>query len=371
VWLVAAALGILSVATRLLPLSDAVDVSTRVAPVLLFLVAVTVLAELADDAEVFDVAAGQAARLARGRVRVLYLLVLTLGTLTTIVLSLDTTAVLFTPVVLSLAAQLDLDPLPFAFAAVWLANTASLLLPVSNLTNLLAIHHLDVTSAGYVAEVALPAAVAIAITWAGLLLWHRRRLRGVFVVPPPRVVADRPLFVVAAASCALLVPMLFLGVPVSAAASLSAGIVVTAFVVRRRDALRWGLVPWRLVLLVEGLFLVVTAIGPHGLDSALRHAAGTTDSLRIAATAAAGANLANNLPAYLALDRVIPPEHLVDVLLGVNLGPLILPWGSLATLLWMERCRARGVRINATTFARAGAVLVPVLLLATVGVRQV
>jgi arsenical pump membrane protein len=370
VWLVAAALGLLSVATRLLPLSDAVDVSTRVAPVLLFLVAVTVLAELADDAEVFDVAAGKAARLARGNVRMLYVLVLALGTVTTIVLSLDTTAVLFTPVVLSLAAQLKLDALPFAFAAVWLANTASLLLPVSNLTNLLAIHHLDVTSAGYVGEVALPASVAIAITWAALLLWHRRRLRGAFTPPPPQVVADRPLFLLAAAACTLLVPMLFVGVPVAAASALSAAIVVTAFAVRRRDALHWGLVPWRLVLLVEGLFLVVSAIGPHGLDSALLQTAGTTDSLRISATAALGSNLVNNLPAYLALDRVIPREHLVDVLLGVNLGPLVLPWGSLATLLWLDRCRARGVRISASTFALAGAVLVPVLLLATVGVRN-
>jgi len=145
VWLVAAVLGILAVATRLLPWSEAVDVTTRVAPVLLFLVAVTVLAELSDAAELFDVAATRAARLAGGNVRRLYLLVLALGTLTTIVLSLDTTAVLFTPVVLSLAAQLDLEPLPFAFAAVWLANTASLLLPVSNLTNLLAIGRVHLT----------------------------------------------------------------------------------------------------------------------------------------------------------------------------------------------------------------------------------
>jgi arsenical pump membrane protein len=179
------------------------------------------------------------------------------------------------------------------------------------------------------------------------------------------------LFRVAVAACALLVPALLLGVPVAAAASLAAGVVAIAFVVRRRAALRWRLVPWRLVLLVEGLFLVVSAVGPHGLDSALRDTAGTTGSLRIAATAAVGSNLVNNLPAYLALDRVIPAGHLVDVLLGVNLGPLVLPWGSLATLLWLERCKARGVRIPVTTFAIAGALLVPVLLVATVAARHV
>lgn len=367
-WVVAAVLGVLAVATRLLPLDGAVDVTVRVAPVLLFLVAVTVLAELADEAEVFDVAAGRAARAARGRVPVLYLLVLVLGTVITVVLSLDTTAVLFTPVVLSLAAQLELDPLPFAFAAVWLANTASLLLPVSNLTNLLAVGRLGITTTGFVQDMAVPATVAILVTWAALLLWHRRRLRGRYDPPAPRVAEDRVLFAVALAACGLLVPALLLGVPVAAAASTSALVVLVAFAVRRRSALRWGLVPWRLVLLVEGLFLVVSAVGPHGLDSLLRDVAGSQHDLRIAGTAALGANLVNNLPAYLALERAVPSGHLLAVVLGVNLGPLVLPWGSLATLLWLERCRARGVRICLRQFAVAGLALVPVLLLTTVAV---
>jgi arsenical pump membrane protein len=356
----------LSVATGLLPLSDAGDVTTRVAPVLVFLVAVTVLAELADAAEVFDVAAARAARAARGRVWLLYGCVLGLGAATTIVLSLDTTAVLFTPVALSLAAQLELNPLPFAFAAVWLANTASLLLPVSNLTNLLAVDRLGLTPWQYVGRMALPAVLSIAVTSVALAMWHRRRLRGRYVIPAPRVPRDRGLFVVGVVGCSLLVPLLLLGTPVAVASSLAALLLVVAFVVRRRSALRWQLVPWRLVLLVEGLFLVVSAIGPHGLDSAIRDAAGTGGGLRLAGAAAAGANLANNLPAYLALERVVPQGHLLDVLLGVNLGPLITPWGSLATLLWMDRCRARGVHVSALQYAVAGLLVVPPLLVVAV-----
>ena len=80
--------------------------------------------------------------------------------------------------------------------------------------------------------------------------------------------------------------------------------------------------PWRLALLVEGLFLVVHGIGPHGLDTLLRH--GLVAPLPTAAVAATGSNLVNNLPAYLAHNR------LLSLLLGVNLGPLVLPWGSLA-----------------------------------------
>ena len=363
-WLVAALLGTLTLRTGLLPLSAAVDVTTRAAPVLLFLIAVTVLAELADAAQVFDVAATRAARLARGRTPLLFLLVLLLGTTTTVVLSLDTTAVLLTPVVLALAAQLGLSPLPFAFAAVWLANTASLLLPVSNLTNLLAVDRLGLSTASYTARTLPAALAAVVVTSLALCLWHRRSLRGRYDVPMALRPGDPVLFGIATGACLLLVPMLLLGVPVAFAASAAAGLVVAGCLWRRRSALRWGLVPWRLVLLVEGLFLVVEALGPHGLDALLHNGIG--GPLQTAAVAAVGANVANNLPAYLALERVVPHAQLLVLLAGVNLGPLVLPWGSLATLLWAERCRARGVQVGWVRFAVAGLVLVPLLLVSTV-----
>jgi arsenical pump membrane protein len=364
-WLSAAVLGSLTVVTGLLPLDDATGVLRRIAPVLVFLVAMTVLAELADAAELFDVAAVRAARLAGGRTWRLYAAVLLLAVVTTVGLSLDTTAVLLTPVMLSLAQRLELDPLPFAFAAVWLANTASMLLPVSNLTNLLAVGSVDLSPAAYAGRMLLPAVVAIALTCVALALWHRRALAGSYTVPARHAAADRPLVLGAAVACLLLVPALLLGIPVAVASSVSAALLAAVFVVRRPSALRSGLVPWRLVLLVIGLFLVVAAAGPHGLDAGLRDAAGSDSRLRLVATAAVGANVANNLPVYLALDRVVPADRLLDVLLGVNLGPLVLPWGSLATLLWLERCRARGVHIRLRTFALSGLLLTPPLLVAS------
>lgn len=115
------------------------DLADRVVPILGFLLCITVVAELADRIGVFALLADQVAVLARGSVARLWGLVVVLATLSTAVLSLDTTAVL-TPVVLALATQLGLDRAVFAYTTVWLANTASLVLPVSNLTNLLALH---------------------------------------------------------------------------------------------------------------------------------------------------------------------------------------------------------------------------------------
>jgi arsenical pump membrane protein len=160
------------------------------------------------------------------------------------------------------------------------------------------------------------------------------------------------------------VPALLLGVPVAWAASTSAAVVIGFALWRKRSLLTFRLVPWRLVVLVEGLFLVVEAIGPHGLDGLLRHGIG--DPLQTAFVAAGAANVVNNLPAYLALERVVPHDQLLALLAGVNFGPLVLPWGSLATLLWAERCRARGVHVGWLRFGLAGLVLVPLLLLTTV-----
>ncbi len=362
-WLAALLLGAGTVLTGLLSPEDAVAVIARLAPVLVFLVGVTVLAELADTAEVFDVAATRAARLARGRIPVLFALVVLLATTTTIVLSLDTTAVLVTPVVLALSQRLELNPFPFALAAVWLANTASLLLPVSNLTNLLAVGPLGLSTAAYVARLALPALAAVGVTTVFLAVWQRRSLRGRYPVPAPLRPDDPALCALVASACFLLVPLLLAGVPVAPAAIACAAVAAAAFVWRRPWQLSPKLLPWQLVLLVVGLFLAVQGVGPHGLDALLRNGVGSP--LRTAFVAAGGANLVNNLPAYLALERVVPHRDLVPVLLGVNLGPLVLPWGSLATLLWAERCRSRGVRVNWFRFGAAGAALVPLLLLAT------
>jgi arsenical pump membrane protein len=365
VWALAAVAGALSVLTRWLPFGEARAVTVRVAPILLFLVAVTVLAELADSAGVFDVAAVGMARLGRGSVVGLFLLVALLGIATTVLLSLDTTAVLLTPVVLALTARLQLNPLPFALLAVWIANAASLLLPVSNLTNLLALDRLHLSAVAFAARMALPAAVAAVGAVLVVGLRFAGSLRGRYEKPPSFRPDDMLLCILTAIACLAFAPAVLLGASAWAAASAAAVPVVVLFLFRRRSAVRWGLAPWRLVLLTEGLFLLVAAAGRHGIDDLLHRLIGSGGNGRVGAIAATTANLGNNLPAYLALERTTPVAHLPALLVGVNVGPLILVWGSLATLLWRERCRARGVHVSALQFGLLGLVGVPLILVPT------
>lgn len=125
-------------AIGVLPAPDLLELGERVLPVLAFVVGITIVAELASEAGVFSALADRLAKLGRGRLWLLWMLVLLLAVVSTAFLSLDTTAVLVTPVVVLLAVHVGVSPIPFALATVWLANTASLFLPVSNLTSLLA-----------------------------------------------------------------------------------------------------------------------------------------------------------------------------------------------------------------------------------------
>lgn len=365
-------LGIVAVATGILPLEDAAKLGDRVWPILLFVVAVTVVTELAAEAGLFTAIAQQTARWGRGRAWVLWLLVAAVAALSTIFLSLDTTAVLLTPVVIVLARHAGLDPLPFALTTVWLANTGSLLLPVSNLTNLLAQHAMgDPSPLQFAALTAAPAIVAIVVPVVAIFLIYRRRLLTRYETGDIDGIDDPVLFWWSAAVVVALVPLLVSGIPVWMPATGAAVVLGVVFLVRRRSVLRFGLVPWQLVVLASGLFLFIEALHSVGLGELLAVVSGTGDSplalLRLSLTGMVGANAIDNLPAYLALEPVAgSPARLVALLIGVNAGPLITPWASLATLLWHQRLTSLDVEIRWSRYILLGAIVAPLtVILAT------
>ncbi|WP_444951689.1 SLC13 family permease [Micromonospora ureilytica] len=374
---VLAVVGAACALSGLLPRAETTATLHRILPLLLFLGTVIVLAELTAVAGVFDVLASRLAIAARGSWAALFLLCGGLATVTTLVLNLDTTAVLLTPVLLALARNLRVPAAPLAVTTVWLANTASLLLPVSNLTNLLAADRVGLTPLAYAERMALPQLAAVAVTMA--LLWYawwrrERPVGGRFVPPARHVPADPVLHRTALAGCLLFVAGILAGVEIEFASTVALALVLLGFVVRSPATLRPGLVPVRLLLFVTGLFLVVQTLGRHGLDDLvgglLGADGGALGALRAGSTGALLSNTVNNLPAYLAGESVLPSgDHtrLLALLIGTNVGPLAAPWASLATLLWFERCRAAGVSVPVTRFVLTSTVLAITGTLAAVG----
>jgi Na+/H+ antiporter NhaD/arsenite permease-like protein len=360
------AVGVVAILTGVLPLEEALVVGQRVWPILLFAVAITIVAELAAEAGVFTAVAERLARVGLGRAWVLWLLVVALAVGCTIFLSLDTTAVLLTPVVVLLARHNGLPPLPFALTTVWLANTGSLLLPVSNLTNLLAEDALGLHDpARFASLMVAPAVVAIVVPCVAIAVVFRRGLGGRFVTSPIERVPDRPLFVLSAVVLAALLPLLVSGLPVWLPATVAALVLAGAFLVRRRGVLRVALVPWQIVVFASGLFLVVEAAHGVGLTTVLARIAGEGDDplalLRLAFAGLVGANGIDNLPAYLALEPVAGSgPRLAALLIGVNAGALITPWASLAVLLWHRRLVTLGVEFRWSRYVVLGLVVAPV-----------
>ena len=364
------AAGTLSVLVGLLPTTEAAAVVRRILPLLLFLGSVIVLAELTALAEVFDVVATRLAIIGRGHYALLFVLSVTLTSVTTIGLNLDTTAVLLTPVLLALARTLGVSPVPFAMTTVWLANTASLLLPMSNLTNLLAADRVALAPSAFAARMWQGQLVSIATTAVFLWVFYWRPAgrddlasagRSRYLVPEPQIPRHRTLFVVSGLACILFVTSILLGLPLQLASTVSAGVALLAYAFGNRSVLGLWLVPWRLLVFVTGLFLVVQTINLHGLDSVMTALIGTGDgnqgALRAGAAGAVLSNVVNNLPAYVAGEAAVPVSHhtqLLALLVGTNVGPIVTPWASLATLLWFERCRAAGVTIQIRRFVLGG-----------------
>jgi arsenical pump membrane protein len=323
---------------------DAWDAVRDIAPTVLFLVVVLLLSHLADREGLFTWAAAVTARRSGRSARALLARVVVLSAVVTAVLSLDATVVLLTPVVLATAVRMRTSSLPHAYAAGHLANSASLLLPVSNLTNLLAFAATGLSFLHFTGLMLAPWLVAVAVEFAVLRLIFRARLAKptgapVTTVPPLPGVA------------LVVVGLVVLGFGVSSPAGISpawpaaVGVLVLAarqLVTRRTqvaDLVRAADLPFAGFVLA--LAVVVLAVLDNGVEDVLHTVLPDGDAflslLTVAAVSAVLANLLNNLPATLALLPVVAiggPGPVLAMLIGVNVGPNLTYVGSLANLLW-------------------------------------
>jgi arsenical pump membrane protein len=360
---------------RVLPLGQAGTELRSLAPTVGFLAAVLVLASLCDRYGLFEAAGSWMAAGSRGRPVSLLAFVFAAASVVTAVLSLDATVVLLTPVVFATVARLHLRAKPHVYACTHLANSASLLLPVSNLTNLLAFGASGLSFARFGATMALPWLAAIGVEWLVLRRFFASDLVG---HGEAKVVKPLPVPVFAATVVGLTLVGFFVtsAFNVSPAyAALGGALVLAAPALAQkrmnlRELARAIDVPFLAFVLALGL--VVEAISVHGLGSVVTHlvpgGAGLGSLLVIALVAAALANAINNLPAALLLLPAVSgggAGPVLAVLIGVNTGPNLTYVGSLATLLWRRILIRRGEEMPIGEFLRLGALTVPPVLIAT------
>jgi arsenical pump membrane protein len=364
------------VALGIVPLHEAGDALERIGPTVGFLAAILVFGHLCAEAGVFGYLGRLAARASRGDPRRLLGLVVALAAGVTVTLTLDSTVVLLTPVVMTTVAALGVRARPHAYACQRLANSGSLLLPVSNLTNLLAFGASGLSFGRFTGLMLVPWLVVVAVEWLGLRTFFRRDLVPPDVRPEPPAPGPPPTYALGVLGVTVALFVVFSSVDVSPAwAALAGCLALLAPRVRRRDVH-----PVRLVAeaspgfcaFVLALAVVVDGVTSHGLAGLLRHLTpgGTSFPalLAVAAVAAVLANVVNNLPATLAFLPVVmgTPAAVLAVLLGVNIGPNAAYPGSLATLLW-RRLLPADAKPDAREFHLLGLLTVPVLLVLATG----
>jgi len=375
-WAVAVAAAVVVVLVGALSVHDARTALGRLGPTVGFLAALLVLADACRRAGVFDALGALMAFGSRRRPGRLLAMVFLAAAGTTAVLSLDATIVLLTPIVFATAARLPASPRPHVYACSHLANSASLLLPVSNLTNLLAFAAAGVSFTRFAALMALPWLVAIAVEWIVLSRVFADDLRSAAAPVAGQRAEERPALPVFALA---VIALTLLGFGISSIVGVApvwfaaAGAVVLTL--RRPPDSLTSLVsaaePTFLVF-VLALGVVVTAAGNHGLssvvDSLLPHGASLPALLGVAAVSAVLANMVNNLPATLIIVAVVSasaPGAVLAMLIGVNVGPNLTYVGSLATLLWRRIVHAHDEDIDTREFLKLGALTVPAALVAS------
>jgi arsenical pump membrane protein len=375
---------ILLTVLRLVPLKLAGKAVAEGSDVYLFLIGMMLLSELARENGVFDWLSSVAVRQANGSCARLFTLVYGIGTLVTIFMSNDATAVVLTPAILTAVRKARVEPLPYLFTCALIANAASFVLPISNPANLVVFHQGMPPLGQWLLAFGIPCLLSIATTYLVMRVVFRKDLAARIeesVEAEPLKPGGKLVLAGLALTIAVLLTASALNKDLGLPTCLAALVIAAAVSIKERNnpLPLFKEVSWSTLLLVAGLFIMVDAIESIGaLDvtqAALKWAAALPPALGACVTAFAvgiANNLVNNLPLGLIAGGTLQAAHTQGlirnaVLIGVDLGPNLSVTGSLATILWLLALRKEKLEVSFWDFLKVGAVAMPAALLVSIG----
>jgi len=378
IWAVTGA--VLLVAFDLLPWRDAMAAAGKGADVYFFLVGMMLLAEVARREGLFDWLAVQAVRRSKRSASRLFAIVYVVGTLVTIFLSNDATAVVLTPAVYAATRAAKVEPLPYLFVCAFIANAASFVLPISNPANLVVFGARMPSLLDWMRYFALPSVVSIVATFAVLRISQRDSLGGCVEDNDEAISLSRSAAIIAMGigitAVVLVAASAFgrdLGLPTFVCGAAVTGIVL--LIERKSPAAVLRDVSWSVLPLVAGLFILVEGLNHSGVLPALAGLLKRTAADEPHATfwgagivTALASNVINNLPMGLIAATAtqtaqVPQVVTGSILIGVDLGPNLSVTGSLATILWLIALRREGEHVGAARFLWLGIFVMPPALL--------
>ncbi|HVR27146.1 MAG TPA: arsenic transporter [Candidatus Polarisedimenticolia bacterium] len=369
---------------QLVPLQLAGRAVAKAVDVCLFLVGMMLLSELAREHGVFDWLSSVTVRNANGSCSRLFALVYAAGTIVTIFMSNDATAVVLTPAILTAVRRAKVEPLPYLFVCAFTANAASFLLPISNPANLVVFHNQMPPLGSWLLSFAVPCLLSVAATFV-VLRWLFREQLGAAIECEAEAKALEGNGKLVLGGLGITVVVLLtasslgkdLGLP---ACLVALAITAVASIKARCNPLALAReISWSTLMLVAGLFVMVDAMQSIGALQftqkwlAWAQTFGSTTGAFIAGFIVGIANnLINNLPLGLIAGITLRTAHANGliantVLIGVDLGPNLSITGSLATILWLIALRREKLDVSFWDFLKVGALAMPVALLASLG----
>lgn len=370
---------------------DAVTVLLGDWNVFLFFLGMMALSALVDAAGLFDWLAAQAASLAGGSSRRLFLNTFLLGSLISMILSNDATALILTPIVYTLVTRLRLPVLPFLFACTFIADTASFLLPVSNPINIIVLTTFRLNLWTFLRLLLLPSLFVIGINIAAFFFLYRRQVRGAFDakrLPSAAESIRHNRYFRYTCSVLILVAVAYImasaiQLPLSLVALGGAVFLLLGALHWKQSTLReiGKHVSWPIFGFIAGMFIIVRAVENTNLTTqfglVLLHLSGGSSfgAVMVGTLGAAlGTNLINNVPMAVVLTSALhgvqhaaPSTRLgfiAGTIFGCDLGPNITTVGSLATVLWLLILRRRNLDVSGLDYFKVGIVVTPIMLVA-------
>lgn len=305
------------------------------------------------------------------------------GVLTPTLLTNDATILLLTPLVAELGRRVYKDypgaVEAFAFAIFLAPGVAPFI--VSNPMNLILAEYAGLGFNSY-ALAMVPLSIAGAILTYFVMRWiFRRQLEGARATPGlsharPRHPGELPIL--------CLVGLVLIAYPIGSAfgapvwgvalAGAVASLVLAQALAVATPRRLFSHVSFDILIFLWGVFLVVVGLRNVGLTDRLASVyqlfpSGSSAHLwLVGITSAIGSAVVDNHPMsvvnLLALGPHHPTRPLLAALIGGDIGPRLLPVGSLAGLLWMELLRKGGVQVSVRRFIRVGTlVVIPTLAL--------
>ena len=253
------------------------------------------------------------------------------------------------------------------YACLLLSNAGSLLLPGSNLTNLIVLGHLHLSGADFFRHMAPAWLASVVVTALVIGVAERRTLRTSVTV---RGKVQHPVLGVGLiAVLAVTILVLVLRSPALPVAAV--GLAAVSLRARSRTGQGERALDVLGVPVLIGLFGIAVALGTlgrvwSGPTALLSH----LDIWGTGVVAAGTSVLVNNLPAASLLAARTPP-HPFALLVGLNIGPNLFVTGSLAWLLWLRAARSAGAEPSVAKASRFGVIAVPLAMAAALGMLAI